>query len=96
MENKISSNNKKESKKTTWAKERDETDGKKIEFKNYFNYRKKENVSKNSIVQKTVNKDEQIKEKKSGEVVRQFPPEELLNLRTKIEDLVGMIFDEKA
>ena len=37
-----------------------------------------------------------ITEKKTGEVVRQIPSEDLLELKSKLEDLVGMLFDQKA
>ena len=37
-----------------------------------------------------------ITEKKTGEVVRQIPSEDLLELKSKLEDLVGMLFDKKA
>ena len=38
----------------------------------------------------------QIKDKKSDEVVRQFPSEEILKLQEKLRDLIGMLFDESA
>ena len=38
----------------------------------------------------------QIKDKGNHEVVRQFPSEELLELRSKLDDLVGLLFDQKA
>ena len=37
-----------------------------------------------------------ITEKKTGEVVRQIRSEDLLELKSKLEDLVGMLFDQKA
>ena len=37
-----------------------------------------------------------ITEKNTGEVVRQIPSEDLLELKSKLEDLVGMLFDQKA
>ena len=37
-----------------------------------------------------------ITEKQTGEVVRQIPSEDLLELKSKLEDLVGMLFDKKA
>ena len=37
-----------------------------------------------------------ITEKKTGEIVRQIPSEDLLELKSKLEDLVGMLFDQKA
>ncbi|MEA2083445.1 MAG: flagellar protein FlaG [Thermodesulfobacteriota bacterium] len=38
----------------------------------------------------------QLTDGKSGELVRQFPPEELLELQAKLDDLVGLLFDKKA
>ena len=38
----------------------------------------------------------QLRDKSTGEVVRQFPSEEVLQLREKFQDLVGLIFDEKV
>ena len=38
----------------------------------------------------------QLTDGKSGELVRQFPPEELLELQAKLDDLVGILFDKKA
>ncbi len=38
----------------------------------------------------------QISDRKSGEVIRQFPAEASLVLRQKLEELVGLLFDEKA
>jgi len=38
----------------------------------------------------------QIRDRTNREVVRQFPSEELLELRSKLEDLTGLLFDEKA
>ena len=37
-----------------------------------------------------------ITDKKSGELIRQFPSEEILQLRNKLNDLVGMLYDGKA
>lgn len=37
-----------------------------------------------------------ITEKNTGEIVRQIPSEDLLELKSKLEDLVGMLFDKKA
>lgn len=34
--------------------------------------------------------------KESGEVVRQIPSEEILELRSKLDDLLGLIFDQKV
>ena len=38
----------------------------------------------------------QVRDKASHEVVRQFPSEELLKLQTKLNDIVGLLFDESA
>lgn len=38
----------------------------------------------------------QISDRKSGEIIRQFPAEATLALRQKLEELVGLLFDEKA
>ena len=38
----------------------------------------------------------QLRDKSTGEIVRQFPSEEVLKLREKLQDLVGLIFDEKV
>jgi len=38
----------------------------------------------------------QITDRTSGELVRQFPSEEALNLRVKLQELTGLLFDEKA
>ncbi len=37
-----------------------------------------------------------ILDKKSGEVVRQFPPEEILALHQRMEELRGVLFDEHS
>ncbi len=37
----------------------------------------------------------QLRDKSTGEVVRQFPSEEVLQLREKLQDLIGLLFDEK-
>lgn len=37
-----------------------------------------------------------ITEKKTGNLIKQIPPEEVLTLRAKIEELTGILFDEKA
>ena len=52
-------------------------------------------------LQLTLNKDPnsivvQVLDRKSGELIRQFPPKELLDLQKKLSDLVGILFDEKA
>lgn len=38
----------------------------------------------------------QITDRMSGELVRQFPTEEALSLMTKLRELTGLLFDEKA
>lgn len=38
----------------------------------------------------------QVTDRHSGEVIRQFPAEESLALRQKLNELVGMLFDGKA
>jgi flagellar protein FlaG len=38
----------------------------------------------------------QIKNQKSGELVRQIPTEEMLALKAKLEDLIGVLFDRKV
>ena len=38
----------------------------------------------------------QVKDKESGEVIRQFPPKELLQLQKKLKELTGLLFDEKV
>lgn len=38
----------------------------------------------------------QVTNKKSGDLVRQIPSEEILQLRQKLDELVGLLFDEKA
>jgi flagellar protein FlaG len=37
-----------------------------------------------------------IRNKQSGEVVRQIPSEEMLALKAKLEDLMGILFDQKV
>ncbi|MEW6426636.1 MAG: flagellar protein FlaG [Thermodesulfobacteriota bacterium] len=37
-----------------------------------------------------------VTERKTGTVIRQVPSEELLQLKQKLEDLVGLLFDQKA
>ncbi|ABR31344.1 flagellar protein FlaG [Thermosipho melanesiensis] len=37
-----------------------------------------------------------IKDKESGEIIRQIPPEVALRLAKNIEELIGVIFDERA
>ena len=38
----------------------------------------------------------QVKDRSSNEVVKQFPSEELLKLQAKLDDLLGLLFDESA
>jgi flagellar protein FlaG len=38
----------------------------------------------------------QLRDKMTGEVIKQFPAEEVLKLREKLQDLVGLLFDEKV
>ena len=38
----------------------------------------------------------QITDRTSGELVRQFPSEEALKLRVKLQELTGLLFDEQA
>ncbi len=38
----------------------------------------------------------QIKNKETNELIRQFPPEELLQIREKMIDLAGLIFDRRV
>jgi flagellar protein FlaG len=38
----------------------------------------------------------QVLNEKSGEVIRQLPPEDVLKLREKLEDLKGVLFDGKS
>lgn len=37
-----------------------------------------------------------VTDSESGEVIRQIPPEELVELRGKLEELRGILFDKKA
>lgn len=37
-----------------------------------------------------------ITDKNNGDLIRQFPSEEILQLRNKLDDLVGILFDGKA
>lgn len=38
----------------------------------------------------------QITDKESGELIRQFPAEEMIQLQVKLNDLVGMLFDKQV
>jgi flagellar protein FlaG len=37
-----------------------------------------------------------ITDRETGELIRQVPPEEMLNLRASLAELVGVLFDKKA
>lgn len=37
-----------------------------------------------------------ISDRKSGEVIREFPSKEFMKLRERLNDLIGMFIDEKA
>ncbi|MBI5559003.1 MAG: flagellar protein FlaG [Deltaproteobacteria bacterium] len=38
----------------------------------------------------------QLRDKKTDKVIKQFPSEEVLKLREKLQDLIGLLFDEKV
>ncbi len=38
----------------------------------------------------------QLRDKKTDEIIKQFPSDEVLKLREKLQDLVGLLFDEKV
>lgn len=38
----------------------------------------------------------QVKDNNSGEIIRQFPSDEILALRAKLDEFVGLLFDTKA
>lgn len=38
----------------------------------------------------------QVKDRRNDKLIRQFPSEELLKLQARLEDLVGILFDESA
>ncbi len=38
----------------------------------------------------------EVKEPKSGELIIQFPPDEILTMRARLEELVGMLIDRKS
>ncbi|MBU0728803.1 MAG: flagellar protein FlaG [Proteobacteria bacterium] len=38
----------------------------------------------------------QVTDRKSGELIRQFPSEELLNLRAKLDDLLGLLLETEV
>ncbi|RKX37820.1 MAG: flagellar biosynthesis protein FlaG [Thermotogae bacterium] len=37
-----------------------------------------------------------IKDKKTGEIIRQIPPEVALKIAKNLQDLIGILFDERA
>lgn len=37
-----------------------------------------------------------VTDKETGEVVREIPPEQVLNLMAKIDEMMGILYDEKA
>lgn len=37
-----------------------------------------------------------VTDKESGEVIREIPPEEVLNLMAKLDEMMGILYDEKA
>lgn len=37
-----------------------------------------------------------LQDRQSGEVIKQFPSEEVLELREKLQDLIGLLFDKKV
>lgn len=38
----------------------------------------------------------EVKDQESGEVLKQIPPQEVLELRQRLDSMIGMIFDERA
>jgi len=38
----------------------------------------------------------QVKDRRNDKLIRQFPSEDLLKLKAKLEDLAGLLFDESA
>jgi flagellar protein FlaG len=38
----------------------------------------------------------EVRKRESGELIRQIPSEEILALREKLDELVGLLFDKKA
>ncbi|MFH1216584.1 MAG: flagellar protein FlaG [Pseudomonadota bacterium] len=38
----------------------------------------------------------QLRDKRTNEVIKQFPSEEVLKLKEKLQDLIGILFDEKV
>jgi flagellar protein FlaG len=49
-----------------------------------------------SVDEKTESVIIQVKNKKSDELVRQIPSKEMLELKAKLEDLMGVLFDRKV
>lgn len=49
-----------------------------------------------SVDEKTESIVIQIKHKKTGELLRQIPSEEMLEIKAKLEDLLGVLFDQKV
>ena len=37
-----------------------------------------------------------VTDNESGEVIREIPPEEILNLMAKLDEMMGILYDEKA
>ena len=37
-----------------------------------------------------------IIDKETGETIRQIPPEDMLNIMARIDEVLGMMFDERA
>lgn len=54
-----------------------------------FNFGLHEHLESKSIVA-------QLRDRNTGEILKQFPSEEVLKLRAKLKDLVGLLFDEKV
>lgn len=38
----------------------------------------------------------EVKDRESGEIIRQIPSEEVMELRARLDELVGILFDKKA
>ena len=38
----------------------------------------------------------EVKDRESGELIRQIPSEEVMELRNRLDELVGILFDKKA
>jgi uncharacterized FlaG/YvyC family protein len=37
-----------------------------------------------------------VKDETTGDVIRQIPPAEILDLATRLEEMIGLIFDQKG